>query len=126
MTPTCRRLALFLMTSCALPLAALAQGTAPAKPVACTPAREMKASEIFGLWSASFTNPPAGLPGKADAAAARCQHRRAQAAGNVDARVQPVGSANGMKAPAERRGEMGQRHHGPLLRAGRNPLLRGG
>lgn len=53
------------MTASALPPAALAQGTAPAKAVVCTPAREMKASEIFGLWSASFTNPPPGLPGKA-------------------------------------------------------------
>lgn len=55
-------LALPLCLAFSLPQRAWAQG---ATPTACTPAKEMKASEIFGLWSASFTNPPAGLPAKA-------------------------------------------------------------
>ncbi|MES2511284.1 MAG: hypothetical protein V4625_15245 [Pseudomonadota bacterium] len=62
MTPTQRRLALLLIAAFTLPLGAFAQGAAPAE---CTPAKEMKASEIFGLWSASFMNPPAGLPDRA-------------------------------------------------------------
>lgn len=62
MTLNYRRLALLLTTACVLPLGAFAQN---APPPACTPARDMKAAEIYGMWSASFTNPPAGLPARA-------------------------------------------------------------
>ncbi len=65
MTPTYRRFAqlvFFCLAACALPLGALAQS---AVSTACTPAKEMKAAQLFGLWSASFTNPPAGLPDRA-------------------------------------------------------------
>ncbi len=43
-------------------MVAFAQGAASS---ACTPAKDMKAAEIYGLWSASFTPPPAGLPPRA-------------------------------------------------------------
>ncbi|MES2910803.1 MAG: hypothetical protein V4718_05415 [Pseudomonadota bacterium] len=62
MTLNYRRLALICITACVLPVSALAQ---IAKPTVCTPARDMKAAEIYGLWSASFATPPAGLPARA-------------------------------------------------------------
>lgn len=31
----------------------------------CLPAKDMKAHQLFGLWRATFTNPPAGLPATA-------------------------------------------------------------
>ena len=65
MTPTYRRLApfaFFVIAASAFSLSALAQNAGSA---ACVPAKEMKAAQLFGLWSASFTNPPAGLPDKA-------------------------------------------------------------
>ncbi|MES2943382.1 MAG: hypothetical protein V4772_10980, partial [Pseudomonadota bacterium] len=31
----------------------------------CTPVKNMKAEQVFGLWSARFTNPPEGMPASA-------------------------------------------------------------
>ncbi|MES2188547.1 MAG: hypothetical protein V4454_00375 [Pseudomonadota bacterium] len=64
MTLTYRRFApcAFFYLACTLSTGVLAQSAASS---ACTPAKDMKAAQLFGLWSASFTNPPAGLPDKA-------------------------------------------------------------
>lgn len=55
----CLRPVVFVGAACTLSFGALAQSTA------CTPAKDMKAAEIYGLWSATFTNIPAGLPARA-------------------------------------------------------------
>jgi len=40
-------------------------GSSTVAPAACPAASEMKASQLFGSWRATFANPPAGLPASA-------------------------------------------------------------
>lgn len=56
------RIATFLIAACALNPGARAQNDAK---TGCPAAQDMKAEQLFGLWTASFTNPPDGLPATA-------------------------------------------------------------
>lgn len=53
------RFALFFIPACALATGVSAQNQAPAD---CLPAGQMKAEQLFGLWTVRFRDPPAGLP----------------------------------------------------------------
>lgn len=62
MTSNFLRFALFFIATCALVSGAVAQN----KPeIACPPAQDMKAPQLYGLWAVRFTSPPAGLPARA-------------------------------------------------------------
>lgn len=63
------RIAIFLIATHALCTCAIAQNDQKIAPkpaeAACIPAKNMKAEQLFGLWSARFTNPPEGMPASA-------------------------------------------------------------
>lgn len=56
------RIAIFFIAACALPLGASAQKT---QDTACPAGQDLKAAQLYGLWEARFSNPPAGLPAQA-------------------------------------------------------------
>jgi len=56
------RIALFFIASFAIPLGAIAQNTPK---TACPAGPDLKAAQLYGLWEARFSNPPAGLPARA-------------------------------------------------------------
>ncbi len=64
--------AIYLIASCAGNAWAQGQNSsksaakpAPATLAGCLDAKDMKAQQLFGLWTARFTNPPDGLPATA-------------------------------------------------------------
>lgn len=65
-------IAIYLIAACAGNAWAQGQNSskpvvkpAPAAPTRCPDAKDMKAQQLFGLWTARFTNPPEGLPATA-------------------------------------------------------------
>lgn len=91
MTFNLLRFALFLIAACTLASGASAQN----KPEAgCTPARSMKAEQLYGLWSVRFTLPPAGLPDHATMLLKRHAEFSDSLAGTVS---RELGSASGSK-----------------------------
>lgn len=56
------RIAIFLIAACALNTGANAQNDSKK---GCPAAQDIKAEQLFGLWTARFTNPPEGLPATA-------------------------------------------------------------
>jgi hypothetical protein len=56
------RFAIFLIAASSLSLSASAQNTSQ---TACPFLNELKAAQLYGLWDANFSNPPAGLPAHA-------------------------------------------------------------
>jgi hypothetical protein len=62
MTSNDLRIALFLIAISTIPLGATAQSN---QQTACTDVHALKAAQLYGLWEARFSNPPAGLPAQA-------------------------------------------------------------
>lgn len=56
------RFAIFLIAISAIPLGAKAQNS---QQPGCTDQQDLKAAQLYGLWEARFSNPPAGLPAQA-------------------------------------------------------------
>jgi hypothetical protein len=56
------RLAIFFIAASTLTFGASAQSTSQ---TACPGLHELKAAQLYGLWEARFSNPPAGLPARA-------------------------------------------------------------
>ena len=65
-----------------------------AQPKPCIPAAQMKAEQLFGVWSAHFTNPPAGMPTTATMRLERHAEFSESLAGTVSRRL-----ANAAGAP---------------------------
>lgn len=77
-------------------MAAFAQGAASP---ACTPAKDMKAAEIYGLWSASFNPPPAGLPPRATMLLQRHAEFSESLSGMISRNMDSVGKPAAGHAP---------------------------
>ncbi|SFU99502.1 hypothetical protein SAMN05216350_11150 [Polaromonas sp. YR568] len=94
------RPALFLISACAIAIAtgATAQTSPPGKPEGvCPAAADLKAEQLYGLWVAQFTNPPAGLPARATMLLERHAEFSESLAGVVS---RDLGTAAGSKAIA--------------------------
>ncbi|MES2414065.1 MAG: hypothetical protein V4614_09705 [Pseudomonadota bacterium] len=83
MTTPSAKFAAFFLAAFAFSNSALAQ--------TCTPARDMKAAEIFGLWAVSFSNPPAGLPTRATMLLERHAEFSESLAGMVSRNLEALG-----------------------------------
>ncbi|MFC5522750.1 hypothetical protein [Polaromonas jejuensis] len=94
MTSNFRRIALFLIASCALFSGARAQNNTE---TGCPTATALKAEQLYGLWTARFSNPPAGLPSQATVQLQRHAEFTESLAGTVS---RDLGSATGAKAIA--------------------------
>ncbi|MFZ2389559.1 MAG: hypothetical protein WAW69_17325 [Polaromonas sp.] len=100
MTLNLLRFALFLIAACTLASGASAQN----KPeTGCTPARSMKAEQLYGLWAVHFSHPPAGLPERATMQLKRHAEFSESLAGTVS---RESGSAAGHAAQAALAGDL--------------------
>lgn len=88
---------LFLLMALALATGANAQ----AKPKAqCLAAKDMKAEQLFGLWEARFTNPPAGVPARAAMTLRRHAEFADSLAGVVSRKLKPLAASSNTPAPS--------------------------
>ena len=94
MTPKHLFSAMFLIAACAIGPGARGQNGAIKD---CPAPQAMKAEQLFGQWTARFTNPPDGLPATADLLLQRHAEFSDSLAGSVR---RNLGAANGSPPPA--------------------------
>lgn len=97
-----------LLAFCVFSPAAQAQ---PAQPKPCPPAQLMKAEQLFGVWSAHFTNPPAGMPATATMRLERHAEFSESLAGSISRRLDNaagVAKSTGHSAKAALAGDLDQ------------------
>ncbi|WP_324493521.1 hypothetical protein [Polaromonas sp.] len=81
----------------------------------CLPANQMKAAQLFGLWTARFDNPPAGLPAQATVRLQRHAEFSDSLAGVVSRDIGGAGSQAGSTGLAARAALAGDLDEGMLL-----------
>lgn len=112
MISTISRTALLLAAICALPAGVSAQA---ASDTACPPAAQMKAAQLYGLWAARFTNPPAGLPARATMLLERHAEFSESLAGVVSRELGPAGGSKAIAGHAAKAVLAGDLEGGMLL-----------
>jgi hypothetical protein len=112
MISTILRTALVLTAACALSAGVSAQTPPDA---ACPPAAEMKAAQLYGLWSARFANPPAGLPARATMLLERHAEFADSLAGVVSRDLGPAGGSKAIAGHAAKAVLAGDLESGMLL-----------
>lgn len=110
------RSALFLIAACTIPTWASAQNEPQNKPdAACPAAGDIKPEQLYGLWAAQFTNPPAGLPARATMLLERHAEFSESLAGIVSRDLGPAGGSKAIASHAAKAALAGDWEGGMLL-----------